>query len=434
MQAQEDLIFTPNDNDILQGRGNGSCNHPGNEKYIALIKKMKPRYTSTSLVKEKNVIVEDIFDIIKSWGARFIMKINTEPSYWVEMTKANAVKKIKQALRDALKKKTASESNDRKYNISTKSLNMASNWDSYVPDSVKSSGTVSPTVNESKESDQSKKKVASECHDRKYNISTKPLNMASNNCSYVPDSVKSSGTVSPKSTNASESNEQELPNQASDFKELLVLAHLAGETKRNSRHDGFFRSDSIESSCSLPSIPSSYSTLESFNHTPPATTISFPPNIGYAHNNNNKYQFNKDISVPSYEDHNSLLLARMTTKAPDQTFFIPNDNGILLGQGNGIQCHEGIIEYHRRVQENTNAWGNFLNPGLAMGQINQEKENRMCSPMPLAQFGRRHVQESTEIDKIKFLSCRPSIHDPSKASADSISKMFQEVFLKEYSR
>lgn len=88
------------DNDILPGRGNGSNNSPGNQKYRHIIKQNKVQYDAANM-KEKREIAASIFNDIKQWTptpGRFLKK--AQENNWEELTEKKAIDKIRQSLRD----------------------------------------------------------------------------------------------------------------------------------------------------------------------------------------------------------------------------------------------------------------------------------------------------------------------------------------------
>jgi hypothetical protein len=92
--------ITPNENDVVSGRGSGANRHKGNLHFRALIKERKDYYLSLS----KNLkmgVAREIFDDIASLDpqGRFLQK-NPETDSWFQVRRDRALEKISQALRE----------------------------------------------------------------------------------------------------------------------------------------------------------------------------------------------------------------------------------------------------------------------------------------------------------------------------------------------
>ena len=92
--------ITPNENDVVSGRGSGANRHKGNLHFRKLIKDRKSYYLSLS----KNLkmgVAREIYEEIASLDppGRFLQK-NPETDTWFQVKKDRALEKISQALRE----------------------------------------------------------------------------------------------------------------------------------------------------------------------------------------------------------------------------------------------------------------------------------------------------------------------------------------------
>jgi hypothetical protein len=98
-----------NENDVLQGRGSGSNQHPGNIKYRKMIENIASSYVSTPSRKEKNRMVQKLVADIHATKGRFLhslgsgkaagLGLDAEKDHFVEITDEDAIEKSKQAIR-----------------------------------------------------------------------------------------------------------------------------------------------------------------------------------------------------------------------------------------------------------------------------------------------------------------------------------------------
>jgi len=99
MAADQETV-TPNENDVVSGRGSGANRHKGNLYFRELIKKNKSYYLSLGKNLKMGVaraIHEDI--AAKEPSGRFLQK-NPETDMWFIVKKGRALEKISQALRE----------------------------------------------------------------------------------------------------------------------------------------------------------------------------------------------------------------------------------------------------------------------------------------------------------------------------------------------
>ena len=90
-------IITPNENDILSGRGAGVHSHPGNVRYRKLIQSYKLQYVKSDPAKKKQII-KFVFNIAKQYG-RFL-KLDPITEDWTLVSDEEARMKVGQALRE----------------------------------------------------------------------------------------------------------------------------------------------------------------------------------------------------------------------------------------------------------------------------------------------------------------------------------------------
>jgi hypothetical protein len=102
------LITELNDNDVLLGRGTGSNDFTGNQRYRGLVAEYKERYNTAPKNEDKNRIARELFEEVLRLGGRFLKLVETETpvknvvdnGVWYEVEESKALEKCKQALRD----------------------------------------------------------------------------------------------------------------------------------------------------------------------------------------------------------------------------------------------------------------------------------------------------------------------------------------------
>lgn len=92
-------MITPNDNDVLKGRGNGANLHPGNIRFRALVKAARAGYALSSKA-DKRMYASCIVQQISSLDppGRFLDK--DEEGRWFVMDEKKSMDKTRQALRE----------------------------------------------------------------------------------------------------------------------------------------------------------------------------------------------------------------------------------------------------------------------------------------------------------------------------------------------
>ena len=93
-------IRTPHANDVLSGRGGGTNNHPGNEKFRELVHSKKVLYVNSSK-REKALVSCAIVDFIRNQSppGRFLQR-DEKSGLWYDIGDQKAREKTSQALRE----------------------------------------------------------------------------------------------------------------------------------------------------------------------------------------------------------------------------------------------------------------------------------------------------------------------------------------------
>lgn len=95
----KDIIKTPNVHDVLLGRGKPFQNHEGNQSMLQIVDMFRKRYHESERAF-KHEIIEEVLDIIKSKGGRFLERIDDfEKSYWSEVPHRMSYRKVGHAFR-----------------------------------------------------------------------------------------------------------------------------------------------------------------------------------------------------------------------------------------------------------------------------------------------------------------------------------------------
>lgn len=100
MQKEISSIITPNENDVLAGRGCGSQLHPGNVKFRNIVKNKKEQYVLLKGNKQKNKLAFQVYQEILSMDppGRFLSKSSC--GNWILQDEKAIMVKVKQALRE----------------------------------------------------------------------------------------------------------------------------------------------------------------------------------------------------------------------------------------------------------------------------------------------------------------------------------------------
>lgn len=136
------LITTPNDNDVLLGRGTGPNRHPGNQHFRSLVAARRGAYNSTRSHHPKHLLARQVYDVVRASGGRFIRKSTfwNNGLVWEEVSEATALVKCKQSLREVLDAETTEDSSG---NSAQQAEGPPSN---YEPARKQEQGTDDPSV------------------------------------------------------------------------------------------------------------------------------------------------------------------------------------------------------------------------------------------------------------------------------------------------
>ena len=120
-------IRTPHNHDVLCGRGGGTNNHIGNEKFRDLVNQKKRDYLNSSK-REKPLVSKSIVDEIRNMSppGRFLQK-NEATNLWFDIGDQKAREKTSQALREGapeIRKELGVDGNKNKMEIRGSLVNM----------------------------------------------------------------------------------------------------------------------------------------------------------------------------------------------------------------------------------------------------------------------------------------------------------------------
>jgi hypothetical protein len=90
----------PTENDVLCGRGNGVNLHPGNQKFRAMIKALKPEYVAASKPDKSSFPYLVVAEIQNAVPPGRFMKYCPKSDQWHELPTKQAITKTRQALRE----------------------------------------------------------------------------------------------------------------------------------------------------------------------------------------------------------------------------------------------------------------------------------------------------------------------------------------------
>ena len=110
------VIESPQDFDILLGRGKMSFNHVGNRRFRVFIGLHLRRYMDAKSRMEKTLVVNSVVEAITEAGGRFL-KQDAKNNNWVQVNAKAAREKVGHALRDAvgIRMKMAASGNEEEY-------------------------------------------------------------------------------------------------------------------------------------------------------------------------------------------------------------------------------------------------------------------------------------------------------------------------------
>lgn len=95
-------IRTPNDSDVLLGRGGGINGHPGNKVFREWVRVRKEDYNLAGTKAEKARVAHEVMNLVLRQGGRFLQRVSDPgtPGWWMQVDEARALSKTSQALRE----------------------------------------------------------------------------------------------------------------------------------------------------------------------------------------------------------------------------------------------------------------------------------------------------------------------------------------------
>jgi len=106
MAAESPSITTLNPDDVLSGRGTGPNEWIGNQRFRDIVDSRRKEYIAETRPSMKTKIAEEVFRaVVKKRKGRFLSRVDKTESFvvedgvWVELSRGEAMEKIKQALR-----------------------------------------------------------------------------------------------------------------------------------------------------------------------------------------------------------------------------------------------------------------------------------------------------------------------------------------------
>jgi len=113
--SPSNAIKTPNAYDVLLGRGKPFQNHDGNQSMLRIVDMYRKRYHESERAF-KHEIIEEVLDIIKSRGGRFLERIDDfEKSFWNQVPHRMAYRKVGHAFR-SIARRISMEKRDQAHN------------------------------------------------------------------------------------------------------------------------------------------------------------------------------------------------------------------------------------------------------------------------------------------------------------------------------
>lgn len=98
--------FTPNEYDVISCKGKIAYNHPGNQRFRALVKSKVAEFNAATTKTAKGRFVTYVVNNVRELGnAGFVKKVN---GVWYEIGNRNSREKVGQAFRDLLHTKYSS--------------------------------------------------------------------------------------------------------------------------------------------------------------------------------------------------------------------------------------------------------------------------------------------------------------------------------------
>jgi hypothetical protein len=99
--AKNNYIHSCTEKDVIMGRGGTSRHHPGNQWYLSAKRSLQKEYFAAYTREEKTKISNWLVDSTYARGGRFLERV--AGSWYLEVDKEQAQRKVSQALREDLK-------------------------------------------------------------------------------------------------------------------------------------------------------------------------------------------------------------------------------------------------------------------------------------------------------------------------------------------
>jgi hypothetical protein len=132
---------TPTDLDILGGRGGAVNIHPGNKRYMELIRHQAEKYGNAA-DDQKNPLAKSIVQMLQGEGRRFLVPVGQDGGAvsYAEALESDSIKKTQTALRSEIKKRQTRAASQRglkkqQGNDRTRPATPAESWLHVVPPS-----------------------------------------------------------------------------------------------------------------------------------------------------------------------------------------------------------------------------------------------------------------------------------------------------------
>jgi hypothetical protein len=91
--------FLPGNKDVICGKGNAYCTHPGNSLYKTIVGCNLERYENTPKKNEKSLVISAVLGELLSQGFRFVKK-DRKTKQWFELGRKKSHEKVGHTLRD----------------------------------------------------------------------------------------------------------------------------------------------------------------------------------------------------------------------------------------------------------------------------------------------------------------------------------------------
>ena len=117
LPVQDTFVSTPSNNDVLIGKGKFFQYHTGNVRFRYLVEEHRERYENAER-HDKNPLCQEVVDLIKSRGGRFLKRTETTdsvsfPTLWVEVSGREARKKTSMCFRSQKRAAKLKKESDR---------------------------------------------------------------------------------------------------------------------------------------------------------------------------------------------------------------------------------------------------------------------------------------------------------------------------------